>query len=84
MPLPALVRRSPTAVAVLTATVDAGGVLVGVEAGNPPRHRRRRRWRHPLIGSAVAAPVPVPATDGRTHLAYELQLTNALAQERRR
>ena len=32
----------------------------------------------PLIGAAIAEPVPVPATDGRTHLAYELQLTNAL------
>ena len=33
----------------------------------------------PLIGTALAQPVPVPATDGRTHLAYELQLTNALS-----
>ena len=32
----------------------------------------------PLIGSVLAEPVPVPATDGRTHLAYEVQLTNAL------
>lgn len=32
----------------------------------------------PLIGSAVADPVPVPATDGRVHLAYELTLTNTL------
>ena len=31
-----------------------------------------------LIGSALAEPVPVPATDGRTHLAYELLLTNTL------
>ena len=33
----------------------------------------------PLIGAALAEPVPVPATDGRTHLAYELQLTNTLS-----
>ena len=32
----------------------------------------------PLIGATVAEPVPVPATDGRTHLAYELTLTNTL------
>lgn len=32
----------------------------------------------PLIGSAVADPVPVPATDGRVHLAYELVLSNTL------
>jgi hypothetical protein len=35
----------------------------------------------PVIASVVAAPVPVPATDGKTHLAYELQLTNTLGQE---
>ena len=29
----------------------------------------------------VAAPIPVPATDGKVHLAYELQLTNVLDQE---
>ncbi|MDT5155607.1 MAG: hypothetical protein QOI01_7340 [Mycobacterium sp.] len=32
----------------------------------------------PVLVSVVAAPVPVPTTDGRKHLAYELQLTNAL------
>lgn len=35
----------------------------------------------PLLARAVAAPVPVRATDGRTHLAYELLLTNAMDQE---
>lgn len=35
----------------------------------------------PVIAEAVAAPVPVPATDGKIHLAYELRLTNVLAQE---
>jgi len=35
----------------------------------------------PLIASAVAAPIPVPATDGKVHLAYEMQLTNVLDQE---
>ena len=29
----------------------------------------------------VAAPIPVPATDGKTHLAYELALTNTLSQD---
>jgi hypothetical protein len=32
----------------------------------------------PVLVSVVAAPVPVPTTDGKVHLAYELQLTNAL------
>lgn len=35
----------------------------------------------PVIGSVVAAPVPVRATDGKTHLAYEVRLTNMLGQE---
>jgi hypothetical protein len=35
----------------------------------------------PLLASVIAAPIPVPATDGKTHLAYELQLTNVLSQE---
>ena len=35
----------------------------------------------PVVASVVDAPIPVPATDGKDHLAYELQLTNTLAQE---
>lgn len=35
----------------------------------------------PMLGRVLAAPVPVPATDGKVHLAYELYLTNATAQE---
>ncbi|WP_419776577.1 M23 family metallopeptidase [Mycolicibacterium neoaurum] len=35
----------------------------------------------PVLARAVAAPVPVRATDGRTHLAYELLLTNAMDQD---
>ncbi|BBZ78994.1 peptidase M23 [Mycolicibacterium anyangense] len=35
----------------------------------------------PVTGSVIAAPVPVRATDGKTHLAYELALTNMLGQE---
>ena len=35
----------------------------------------------PLLASVLAAPIPVPATDGKVHLAYELQLSNVLNQE---
>ena len=35
----------------------------------------------PVVASVVAAPIPVPATDGKDHLAYELQLTNTLTQD---
>jgi hypothetical protein len=34
----------------------------------------------PVVGSVLAPPVPTPMTDGRTHLAYELELTNTLDQ----
>lgn len=34
----------------------------------------------PLLARVLAAPIPVPATDGRTHLAYELLLTNSMDQ----
>jgi len=33
----------------------------------------------PVIGSVLAEPIPVPTTDGRTHLAYELMLTNPMS-----
>jgi len=35
----------------------------------------------PIVASVIAAPIPVPTTDGKTHLAYELELTNVLAQD---
>jgi hypothetical protein len=35
----------------------------------------------PLLARVLAAPVPVPATDGRTHLVYELLLTNSMDQD---
>ena len=35
----------------------------------------------PVLATVVAPPVPVPATDGKIHLAYELQLTNAMTQD---
>jgi hypothetical protein len=35
----------------------------------------------PLLASVIAPPIPVPATDGKVHLAYELLLTNVLNQE---
>jgi hypothetical protein len=35
----------------------------------------------PVVADVLAPPVPVPATDGKVHLAYELKLTNVLDQE---
>ncbi len=34
----------------------------------------------PVIAAVIAPPIPVPATDNRIHMAYELLLTNALSQ----
>jgi hypothetical protein len=35
----------------------------------------------PIVGAVICAPIPVPATDGKVHLAYELTLTNTLGQD---
>src|SRR5262245_5474820 len=35
----------------------------------------------PVLAELIAPPVPVPATDGKVHMAYELKLTNALGQD---
>ena len=35
----------------------------------------------PVLAEVVAAPIPVPATDGAVHLAYELTLTNAMGSD---
>ncbi len=70
--------RTPRALAVLFAAV----LLAGCSSGSAPAPETTPSSPPPvataLIGSALAEPIPVPATDGRTHLAYELQLTNAL------
>ncbi|MBX7431714.1 peptidoglycan DD-metalloendopeptidase family protein [Mycobacterium sp. Y57] len=35
----------------------------------------------PVIARVLAAPIPVPGTDGKTHLAYELALTNTMPHD---
>lgn len=35
----------------------------------------------PMTAEVIAPPIPVPTTDGKVHLAYELQLTNAVGQD---
>ena len=52
-------------------TTSAGGPLRGPEPSVAT----------PLLASVVSAPIPVPASDGKIHLAYELLVTNALSQE---
>lgn len=74
-----LTRRLVPLLAVLTAVATIAACSSSsttskdeTTASNPPP------MATPLIGSALASPIPVPATDGRTHLAYELTLTNTL------
>lgn len=81
MPQRALSRRLLlVAVCLLTAAAGAGcssdtestdSTTTTTTAAAPP-------MATPLIGSVLASPVPVTATDGRTHLAYELVVTNTL------
>ncbi len=35
----------------------------------------------PVLAEVLAPPIPVPTTDGKIHLAYELVLTNAIGQD---
>jgi hypothetical protein len=35
----------------------------------------------PVVASVIAAPIAVPTTDGKKHLAYELQLINAMGSD---
>jgi len=63
-----------------TATVALTGCssATGPDAAPAQTSQSPAPMATPLIGSVLADPVPVPATDGRTHLAYELMLTNVL------
>ncbi|MCF6386592.1 M23 family metallopeptidase [Mycobacterium sp. MBM] len=68
------------------ATPTATTATTGSAAGTPPSSSPVSRPADPpvatpLLARVLAAPVPVPATDGRTHLAYELLLTNAMDQD---
>lgn len=62
-----------------TATTDSAS---SAPSSSPPAGRPAAApVATPLLARVLAAPVPVPATDGRTHLAYELLLTNAMDQD---
>jgi hypothetical protein len=50
----------------------------GTATPPPPAATAVAAQATPVLASVIAAPVPVPTTDGKKHLAYELQLTNAL------
>lgn len=85
--------RPPTAVAglavllVLTAcsspppdTVPAATTSAAPPSAAAPATPAGPSVATPVVGRVLAAPIPVSATDGKVHLAYELALTNTLDQ----
>ena len=73
--------RTPHRLPKILAGLVAAVALVGCSSGSTPSPSTAPGpppAATPLIGSALADPVAVPATDGRTHLAYELMLPNTL------
>jgi hypothetical protein len=66
--------NSPTVPPLSTVTVTAGPPASTPAPIGPSTFT-------PIIGSVLTPPMPVAATDGKTHLAYELVLTNAGPQE---
>ncbi|BBZ01303.1 peptidase M23 [Mycolicibacterium chitae] len=76
----ALSRLLPLSAALLTAaTVAACGGSSPAPESETATPTVPPAVATPLVGSAVAEPIPVAATDGRTHLVYELLLTNTLS-----
>lgn len=72
--------RYPTIVVALgTALVLTACSSAQVQQAEPTTSTIPPAVPTPVIGSVLAAPIPVPATDGRTHLAYELMLTNPMS-----
>ena len=85
-------RCMPTGIRTIAAVLGVLALTIASLLAVDARVRRRRLSRRrpqptprrqdvpvavtPVLASVVAAPVPVPATDGKNHLAYELQLTN--------
>jgi Peptidase family M23 len=79
MPPPALPPTVPRLVAILSAIlVLAACSSAKTTSPETPTFTPPPAVATPLIGAVSAAPIAVPTTDGRTHLAYELVLTNAL------
>ncbi len=74
---PAAPDATAAAAAPSAATATAGSA--GTASAAPTTSGRQSAFT-PVTASVVADPTPVPATDGRIHLAYELLLTNTIGQ----
>lgn len=63
------------------AVLAAIGLVAACSSSSPPAATTAAAppaMATPLIGSTTADPIPVPATDGKTHIAYEVLVTNTL------
>ncbi len=70
--------RAAAALLLVAALTSCGPAPKTVQSSTPPTSSTSSPEPivTPVLVDVVAAPVPVPATDGRVHLAYELLLTN--------
>ena len=66
-------EQASTETSATSSSTPAPAPIIGTPAAAPVAT--------PLLARVLAAPVPVPATDGRTHLVYELLLTNSMNQD---
>jgi hypothetical protein len=62
-------------------TTTSAPTTTATAAPAGPRQGPEPSVATPVVANVLAAPVPVPATDGKVHLVYEVELTNVLAQE---
>ena len=74
----ALPRPVPTLIVILSAILALAACSSAKTTEPAPTTSIPPAVATPLVGGVNAAPVPVATTDGRTHLVYELVLTNAL------
>lgn len=75
--------RVSVVLGILTAVVLSGCAASGVspiESTSAPSHSPATGEEvfTPLVGTVLSTPISVPGTDGKTHLAYELVLTNVI------
>ncbi|CAM5725921.1 M23 family metallopeptidase [Mycolicibacterium aubagnense] len=71
--------RLATALALAATLTSCTPAPKSVETSSPPTSsiKSAEPIVTPVLADVVAAPIPVPATDGHVHLAYELLLTNS-------
>ena len=78
-----MLRSLLETVVVLTGTLAAAGMLpadAGQALTGPPGISPDTQFT-PVTGLVLTSPVPVKASDGKVHIAYELVLTNTLHSE---